>query len=328
VTKPSKAYGFRFNYAAYVHFSDRHGELPLDYYVLPESVERARHQFAQVKPMLDAFETFIGPYPFPNDGYKLVEVPYAGMEHQTAIAYGNGFTNGYLGKDFTGVGISTQFDFIIIHESAHEWFGNAVTAADPSDMWIHEGWATYLEALYVEHEFGRDAALRYVNGYKDKVANAEPILTQRGINRMPSQDQYFKGALFLNTLRSVIADDERWWAGLRAYYQRFKYQTILTDDLVRFFNAQFARNLTPIFNQYLRQAAIPILEVAFDSAAGTMAYRWKAGERDFAMPVQAGAPGQMQLLNPTTEWQVVATSVTSEEFEIAADRYYVNLVKR
>jgi aminopeptidase N len=327
VQYPINGYGVALNIGAYAHLSDRHGDLPLDYYVLPENVDRAKQQFAQVKPMLDAFEQFIGPYPFPKDGFKLVEVPYAGMEHQSAVAYGNGFTNGYLGKDFTGVGISTRFDFIIIHESAHEWFGNAVTAADPSDMWIHEAWATYLETIYVEHEFGRDAALSYVNGYKPKIANAEPILTQRGINRQPSQDQYFKGALFLNTLRSVIDDDERWWAGLRAYYQRFRYQTILTEDVVRFFNGQFARDLTPIFDQYLRRARIPTLEVAFDAAAGTMAYRWKADEREFAMPVLAGAPGRMTLLHPTTAWQVTTSAVTREEFEVATDRYYVNVVK-
>jgi aminopeptidase N len=328
VQYPINAYGVALNIGAYAHLRDRHGSLPLDYYVLPENADRARQQFAQVKPMLDTFETFIGPYPFPKDGYKLVEVPYAGMEHQSAVAYGNGFTNGYLGRDFTGVGISTRFDFIIIHESAHEWFGNAITAADPGDMWIHEAWATYLETLYVEHEFGRAAALRYVNGYKPKVANATPILAQRGINRMPSQDQYFKGALFLNTLRSVIDDDERWWAGLRAYYQRFKYQTILTEDVVQFFNVQFARNLTPIFDQYLRRAALPTLEVAFDDQNQTLAYRWTAEERDFAMPVQAGAPGRMELLHPTTAWQVMAATVSREEFTVATDRYYVDVVKR
>lgn len=149
--------------------------------------------------MLEAFEKYFGEYPFPKDGYKLIEVPYAGMEHQSAVTYGNRFANGYLERDWTGVGVSLKFDFIIIHQSAHEWFGNAVSAADVSDMWIHEGWTTYLEGLYVEHVFGYDDALKYVNGYKDRVRNRDPIITQRGIHRPPSQDQYFKGALFLHT---------------------------------------------------------------------------------------------------------------------------------
>ena len=159
--------------------------------------------------MMEAFKHYFGEYPFSKDGYKLIEVPYSGMEHQSAVTYGNRFANGYLERDWTGVGVSLKFDFIIIHESGHEWFGNAVSAADVSDMWIQEGWTTYLEGLYVERLFGRDDALKYMNGYKSKVRNREPIITQRGIHRTPSQDMYFKGALFLHTLRSVVNDDEQ-----------------------------------------------------------------------------------------------------------------------
>ena len=183
--------------------------------------------------MLEAYEHYFGEYPFKKDGYKLIEVPYSGMEHQSAVTYGNHFANGYLERDWTGVGTSLKFDFIIIHESGHEWFGNAVSAADVSDMWIHEGWTTYLEGLYVEHLFGHDEALKYLNGYKSKVRNREPIITQRGIHRSPPQDMYFKGALFLNTLRSVVDDDARWWKLLRDLFQHFKYQNILTEDLVQ-----------------------------------------------------------------------------------------------
>ena len=176
-----------------MHFADRLGDLPLDFYVLPGSLEKAKRQFAQAKPMLEAFQKYFGEYPFKKDGYKLIEVPYSGMEHQSAVTYGNRFANGYLERDWTGVGISPKFDFIIIHESGHEWFGNAVSAADVSDMWIHEGWTTYLESLYVEHVFGHDDALKYVNGYKSKVRNREPIITQRGIHRIAAAGHVLQG---------------------------------------------------------------------------------------------------------------------------------------
>jgi aminopeptidase N len=327
VQYPINSYGVALNIGAYTHFAERHGTLPLDYYVLPENLERARAQFTQAKPMLEIFERYFGEYPFAKDGYKLVEVPYLGMEHQSAVAYGNNFANGYLGRDFTGVGISTQFDFIIIHESAHEWFGNSVSAADVADMWIHEGFTTYLEALYVEQRWGKEAALKYVNGEKSKVKNQEPVITQRGIHRPPTQDMYFKGALFLNTLRSVVDDDARWEKLLRDFYQQFKYQTILTEDVVAFFNAQLGKNLTPIFDQYLRRAAVPVLELAF-SEPGALAYRWKADERAFAMPVRIGAGGSWQVVEPTTAWKTMATSLTKETIQVATDRYYIDVATR
>ena len=263
INNPINNYSVSLNIGTYEHFSDKHGDLTLDFYCLPENLEKAKRQFAQAKPMIAAFEKYFGPYPFKRDGYKLIEVPYSGMEHQSAVTYGNHFANGYLERDWTGVGVSLKFDFIIIHESAHEWFGNAITAADNSDEWIQEGWATYAECVYVEALFGKEDALKYTNGYQSKVRNQQPIITQRGVNQGPSQDQYFKGALFLNTLRSVLtekeADDARWWRLLRAYFNRFKYHNILTEDVVAFFNQQTGKNLTPIFDQYLRHAALPVL---------------------------------------------------------------------
>jgi len=326
VQYPINSYGVALNIGTYAHFSDRLGNLPLDFYVLPENLDRGKTQFAQAKPMLEIFERYFGEYPFEKDGYKLIEVPYAGMEHQSAVAYGNGFENGYLKRDFTGVGISTQFDFIIVHESAHEWFGNSITAADVADMWIHEGFATYLESLYVEQRWGKDAALKYVNGEKPKVRNEQPVITQPGIHREPTQDMYFKGALFLNTLRSVVNDDAKWEKLLRDLYQRFKYQNIRTEDIVRFVNAQLGRNLTPIFDQYLRRAAIPTLELSFRND-GTLAYRWKADEQNFAMPVRAGAPGKLQILEPTTSWKTTGSPASKDQFEVATDLYYINVIK-
>ena len=214
---PINSYDVALNIGAYAHFTDRLGDLPLDFYALPENLDAAQRQFAQAKPMLEVFERQVGEYPFARDGYKLIQVPYAGMEHQSAVAYGNRFANGYfISPDWTGVGISPRFDFIIVHESAHEWFGNSVTAADVSDMWLHEGWATYLECLFVEQMYGHDDYLRYVNALKNKVRNVEAILTPRGIHREPLQDMYFKGALFLHTLRSVLMTTrggERWCEG-------------------------------------------------------------------------------------------------------------------
>ncbi len=324
VQSPINNYNVALNIGRYEHFGERLGELTLDYYVLPENLDKARTQFAQAAPMLQAFEQYLGEYPFRRDGFKLIEVPYAGMEHQSAVAYGNRFANGYLERDWTGVGISPKFDFIIIHESGHEWFGNAVSAADVSDMWIHEGWTTYLEAVYVEHFYGLADAIRYINGVRSKAQHKQPIITQRGIHRQPDQDMYFKAALFLNTLRSVVDDDAKWWAAVRGFYQRFKYQNIMTEDVVAFFNAQLGRDLTPIFDQYLRRADLPVLELAFQPE-GTMAYRWIADERAFAMPVRVGSGGSWSIIEPTTSWQVMPSPLRQETVEVATDRYYVEV---
>jgi aminopeptidase N len=238
VQYPINSYCVSLNVGHYEHWSDRLGDLPLDFYALPENLEKAKRQFAQAKGMIEAYQKYFGEYPFKKDGYKLIEAPYSGMEHQSAVTYGNRFSNGYLERDWTGVGVSMKFDFIIIHESAHEWFGNSVSAADVSDMWIHEGWATYLENVYVEHVFGYDDALKYVNGYKSKVQNRTPIIAERGLHRTPPQDMYFKGALFINTLRSVVNDDAKWWKLMRDFYGHFKYQNIMTEDVVAYFNQQ------------------------------------------------------------------------------------------
>jgi aminopeptidase N len=325
---PINNYDVALNIGKYEHFSDRLGDLPLDFYALPEDLDKAKKQFAQAKGMLQAFQRYFGEYPFKKDGYKLIEVPYAGMEHQSAVAYGNHFANGYLERDWTGVGISLRFDFIIIHESGHEWFGNSITAADPSDMWIHEGWTTYLECLYVEYMYGHDDYLKYVNAYKSKVKNAKPIIAERGINAEPPQDQYFKGALFLNTLRSVVNDDPRWFKLIHDLYQHFKYKNIMTEDIVAFFNQKTGMDFTPLFNQYLRHAAIPTLELKFNEADGTVAYRWKVDESGFAMPVRVGRKENWQLIQPTTEWQTMKTTLAKDAFAVATDLYYINVDKQ
>ncbi|MFY9803149.1 MAG: M1 family metallopeptidase [Candidatus Acidiferrales bacterium] len=324
---PINNYDVALNIGDYVHFSDQLGDLLLDFYVLPEDLDKAKKQFTQAKGMLEAYQHYFGEYPFQKDGYKLIQVPYAGMEHQSAVAYGNHFSNGYLGRDWTGVGVSRKFDFIIIHESGHEWFGNSVSAADRSDMWIHEGWTTYLESLYVEYTFGHEDALKYINGYKPMVQNREPIIAQRGIAATPPEDMYFKGALFLNTLRSVVNDDARWWVLIHDFYQHFKYQNIMTEDVVRYFNQHTNRYLTPVFEQYLRHTAIPTLELKFNDADGTVAYRWQADEPDFAMPVRVGKKGDWQIIQATTYWQTMRMPLKKDKFEVATDLYYVNVAK-
>jgi aminopeptidase N len=330
VSYPINNYDVSLNIGKYVHFSDvysdRYGPLTLDYYVFPEDLERAKHQFLQVKNMLKAFEHSFGEYPFYRDGYKLVEALYSGVENQTAITYGNHFENGYLGRPKTGIG--TWFDFIIVHESSHEWFGNSITARDRSDMWIHEGWANYCESVFVEYMWGKGDAITYINTGKENVKNAEPVICEEGIVCTPPVDQYKKGGLFLNTVRSVIDDDREWFALLHDYYQHFKYQTIMTTDVAAYFSKHTGRDLTPIFNQYLRHAAIPTLELRFDSQAHTVAYRWQADEPAFAMPIKVGDKNHWQTVTPVTaRWRTMKTDLNSEQFDVATDLYYVNVRK-
>jgi aminopeptidase N len=324
---PINNYDVSLNIGNYQHFSDSYKNLPLDFYALPEDLDKAKKQFVQAKGMLEAFEHYFGEYPFDKDGYKLIEAPYSGMEHQTAVTYGNHFANGYLERDWTGVGISPRFDFIIIHESGHEWFGNAVSAADRSDMWIHEGMTTYLESLYVEYMYGYADAIKYTNGYKPKVKNDRPIITARGVNATPPADQYFKGTLFLNTLRSIVNDDKKWFALLHDFFQHFKYQNIMTEDAVAYFNQYTKMDLTPIFDQYLRHTGIPTLELKFNESNGELKYRWRADEAAFAMPVRVGAADKWQIIRPTTSWQELKTGLRKAEFEVATDLYYVNVSK-
>jgi len=322
---PINSYNVSLNIGRYVHFGEKMADLTLDYYVLHGSLEKAKQQFTQSKPMLEAFEKYFGEYPFKKDGFKLIEVPYSGMEHQSAVTYGNRFANGYLERDWTGVGISLKFDFIIIHESAHEWFGNAVSAADQADMWIHEGWATYLECLYVEHMFGYDDYLKYTNAYKSKIANKEPIITPRGIARDPNQDMYFKGALFIHTLRSIVNDDPKWFKLQRDLYAEFKYKNTFTEEIVAFVNKQLGRDLTAVFDQYLRRTDLPVLELTFNDQEKAVYYRWNAAERGFAMPIRVGDPAKWQTVQPTADWKSMTWAAGKDAFKVATDLYYVNV---
>lgn len=324
INYPINNYCVSLNIGNYTHFSDSLDDLSIDYFVLPYHLEKAKRQFQQVKPMLVCFEKYLGEFPFKKDGFKLIEVPYSGMEHQTAVTYGNLFKNGYLGRDWTGVGVSLKFDFIIIHESGHEWFGNSVSANDVSDAWIHEGWCTYTEVVYAECMFGYDDAMKYVNGYRSKVKNQTSIIGPPSVNHWPTGDQYFKGALILNTLRHVVNDDARWWQLMRDYSEHFKYQNIYTSDVLTFFNEQFDRNFNAIFDQYLYHAQLPELQLKFDQ--NRLNYRWQAAVADFDMPVRLRAGDREYFVQPSAEWQSLPMGeVPAENWSVADEQFYVTV---
>ena len=326
INYPINNYSVSLNIGKYVHFSESLDDVTMDYYVMSYNLERAKNQFAQAKPMLACFEKYFGDYPFPKDGYKLIEAPYTGMEHQSAVTYGNLFKNGYYNKDWTGVGISTKFDYIIIHESGHEWFGNSVTANDISDAWIQEGWCTYSEVVYVECMFGYVDALKYVNSYKPKVKNLEPIIGPKGVNVWPGNDQYFKGALFLHTLRNIVNDDDLWWKLIFDYAQTFKYKNIWTEDVIKYFNTKTGKDFTSIFDQYLRFKNIPTFEYKFTNEGTEV--RWVTDVEKFLMPVKIGKLSKNKVINPTNEWQeILYSEIPKEEFIVSDILFYINAVE-
>ncbi len=289
VANPINNYSVSLNIANYTHFSDSYegenGKLTLDYWVLPENLEKAKKQFGKnVKPMLKSLEYWFGPYPWYKDGYKLIETPYLGMEHQSAVAYGNKYQNGYLGKDLSGTGWGLKWDFIVIHESGHEWFGNSISCKDLADMWIHEGFTTYSESLFVESLFGKKAGQEYLIGIRQNIANKEPIQGHYGVNCEGSADMYPKGANMLNTIRSAINDDETWRKILRGLNKEFYHKTVNANDIIKYINQKSGMDFTGVFNQYLKFTALPVLEIKFIN--GKAMARWVADTNNFKMPVR------------------------------------------
>jgi aminopeptidase N len=292
VRNPINNYGVTINAGSYVHFGERYdgeaGALDLDYWVLGAHLDQARRQFAQVKPMLACFEGWFGPYPFYEDGYKLVESPYLGMEHQSAVAYGNAFRNGYLGSDLSGTGLGLSWDYIIVHESAHEWWGNSVTTQDIADMWVHEAFAMYAEGLYLECTEGKDVGARYLRGVRGRISNDEPIVGPYGVNREGSGDMYFKGANVLHTIRQLVPDDAKWRATLRGIQETFRHQTVTGRQIEDYLSRQVGRDLSRVFDQYLRRTKPPALEWAI--VGDTLRYRWRADVEGFDLPVRVFLP--------------------------------------
>ena len=304
VKNPINAYDITLYVGDFIHFGENYKGLDLDYYVLRENEAKAKTQFAEVKPMLDCFQEKFGPYPFASDGYKLVEAPYLGMEHQSAVAYGNGFQNGYLGSDLSGTGKGLLFDFILVHESGHEWFGNSITSKDVADMWIHEGFTCYSESVFLECEYGKEAAMIYLNGLKKNVRNDRAIIGQYGVHHEGSGDMYYKGALLLHSIRSFINNDERWWKILKNYSTTFTHQIIDTQTVIQFFSEQAGLELAPVFNQYLVHKELPILEWKF--VANKLYFRWNCAEQGFNLPATFVCKGKEIRVNPTKNWKSIS----------------------
>ncbi len=332
ISYPINNYNVTLNIGKYAHFDDIYtndegGALTLDYFVMPYNLEKAKKQFQEVKPMLACFEKFFGKFPFYRDGYKMVESPHLGMEHQTAIAYGNKYRFGYKGKGSSEIGIT--FDFIIIHESAHEWWGNSVTSKDIADMWIHESFGAYAEALYVECRHGYAAGLKYQNAKKQDVRNNSPIIGHYDVNHRGSGDMYPKGSLFLNTLRHVIDNDSLWFAIVLGIAEEFKYQTITTNDIVAFVNSKTGEDFSSMFDQYLKQTAIPELEISVTKKGDkvTARYRWKADVADFKMPIKVTtSKNKFEFIYPTAEWQTTELGgIHPDDFKVAEDLFYVDV---
>lgn len=325
VKNPINTYNITLNIGDYVHIHDDHNGLDLDYYVLRENEAKARKHFEEdVKPMLDCFQLKFGKYPFWEDGYKLVETPYLGMEHQSAVAYGNKYKKGYMGFDMSGTGVGMKFDYITIHETGHEWFGNSITSKDIADMWIHEGFTTYTETVFVECTQGYDAAMKYINGQGKNVRNDKPIIGQFGVNREGSGDMYYKGSLLLNTLRHIVNNDSKWWAILLKYSETYKKQIIDTPTVIAFFNAETGRNLTPIFNQYLNYKNIPQLEIK--GYKNRFQYRWKTEEPNFEMPVDIMIANKKVRINATNNWKKAGEIITNvEDLKVLTNQFFIKV---
>src|ERR1035437_5428056 len=301
VANPINNYGVNINIADYAHFSEIYngekGPLDCDYYVLKEDLDKARIQFKQVPLMLVAFEHWFGPYPFYEDGYKLVEAPYLGMEHQSSVTYGNGFQNGYHGTDLSNSGWGLKFDFIIIHESAHEWFANSITYEDIADMWIHESFANYAESLYVEYYFGKEAGSEYVLGTRANILNDIPIIGLYGVNSEGSHDMYYKGGNMLHTLRQIINDDEKWRSILRGLNKDFYHQVVKGSQIESYLSEKTGINLRTIFDQYLRDIRIPVFE--YSVKGNDLTFRWNNCVPGFNMPLKIYVSGKEQIVKPT-----------------------------
>lgn len=326
VANPINTYNVTLNIGNYEHWSDTLRSLSLDYYVLSGNLEKSKIQFEQVKGMLNCYQNYFGNYPWYNDGFKLVETPYLGMEHQSAIAYGNNFKNGYKGMSLSSSGIGMKFDYIIIHESAHEWWGNSITTSDIADMWVHEGFAMYAEALYCECMWGYDSYLKYINGVKPMVVNDKPIIGPYGVNEEGSDDMYYKGALMIHTIRTLINNDSLFFAIIKSLQSEFYHKVVTSQQIENFISKKSGMDLSKVFDQYLRHTMPP--KIVFSSANDVVQYRWKADVPGFDMPIKiVNADGTLTTLKPTTEWQILKGYSSAEKVKAATDLYYVKVGK-
>ena len=324
VKNPINNYTITVNIADYIHIQDKMPDLDLDYYVLRENEAKAREHFMEVKPMMECFQSKFGRYPFWEDGYKLVETPYLGMEHQSAVAYGNKYKKGYMGMDLSGTGVGMFFDFITIHETGHEWFGNSITSTDIADMWIHEGFTTYSESVFIECIKGYNDAMKYVNGQARNVRNDKPIIGQYGVNNEGSGDMYYKGSLLLNTLRHVIGDDEKWWKILYNYSETFKKKIITSDTVINYFNKASGMDLSTIFHQYLYTNQVPVF--LYKIKGDYLYYSWNNTTDDFNMPLDIGFDDTKIRLQPTIkEQKIKLKKLSKKSFQIYDNQFFVKI---
>lgn len=326
VVNPINDYGVNINIGDYVHFGEKFegekGILDMDYFVLRENLEKAKVHFQDAARMMKAFEHWFGPYPFYEDGFKLVDAPYLGMEHQSSVTYGNGYQMGYRGRDLSGTGWGLKFDFIIIHEAGHEWFANNITYKDVADMWIHESFTNYSESLFLDYHYGKEAGQEYVRGTRMNIANDRPIIGTYGVNQRGSGDMYYKGGNLLNMLREILNDDEKWRQILRGLNQEFYHQTVTTQQVESFISQAFGMDLTPIFDQYLRDERVPVLEYYY-SDNQTLNYRWISSLPSFTMPVDVEIGGEKVRIQPKTAWSELKVT-TNAEVKVDPD-YYIGI---
>ncbi|WP_108869925.1 M1 family metallopeptidase [Aquimarina aquimarini] len=305
VNNPINNYGVNINIGDYVHFGEQYqgekGTLDMNYYVLRDNLEKAKKQFKDAPKTMKAFEHWFGPYPFYEDSYKLVEVPYLGMEHQSSVTYGNKYANGYLGNDLSGSGWGLKFDFIIVHESGHEWFANNITNRDIADMWIHESFTAYSESLFVDYYYGKKAASEYVIGTRKIILNDKPIIGAYNVNDEGSGDMYYKGANMLHTLRQLVEDDTKWRSILRGLNTKFYHQTVTTKQIEDYLSTITGIDLKQFFDQYLRDTRIPILEYTFEK--DTLKFRYTNIVEKFDMPIRIFVDGTPLWIRPNASWQ-------------------------
>ncbi len=325
VSNPINNYSVNFNIGNYVSFSEVYngekGPLDLNYYVLEQDLEKAKKHFKQVPKMLNAFEHWFGAYPFYEDSYKLVAVPYLGMEHQSAIAYGNGYQNGLDGTDMSNTGWGDKFDFIIIHESGHEWFANNITSKDIADIWIHASFTTYSEGLFVEYHYGKEVGNDYQIGLRDKIKHDKPMIGEYLVNDLSyTGDNYYKGAAILHMLRQIVKDDNKWRKVLRGLGSEFHHQTVTTKQIENYISKETGFDLSSFWNQYLRTTQIPVFEYYF--VKGKLSYKWTNALKEFTMPLKVTLNGKEEWLYPKTSWQKM--DISSKELTLKVDRnYYV-----
>ncbi len=327
VLNPINNYGVNINIGDYVTFSEKYkgekGNLDCTYYVLRNNLAVAKKQFAEVPRMLTAFEYWFGPYPFYEDSYKLVEAPYLGMEHQSCVTYGNGFQNGYRGSDLSGTGWGLKFDFIIVHESGHEWFANNITYKDIADMWIHEGFTNYSESLFLDYYYGKQAGNEYVIGLRKNISNDKPIIGSYNVNNEGSSDMYYKGANMLHTIRQIVNDDVKWRTILRGLNTTFYHQTVATQQIEDYLSAAVGIDLKPVFNQYLRDVRVPTFEYYFKNKM--FSYRWINCVSGFNMPIKVYFNGTEKWLKPEQDYLFLDYANENPKLELDSN-FYVSML--